>query len=175
MVATENCIFFIMLVLLIEKLTNIDAIFAVCAVQPQVPGSFKSAAPEPIDPSSYMFRPESSSMLMTSPTTPAAAVAAPWTNNVQTISFTPLPKGFTLIFKQSVLLSLCDLLFQFLLNVVMDTAGAGANNNCSSSSENTPKPRSNRDTTEQANPGHSLRGKALLHISPIYLLLTVSY
>ncbi|RID69325.1 hypothetical protein BRARA_C01424 [Brassica rapa] len=96
--------------------------------QPQVPGSFKSAAPEPIDPSSYMFRPESSSMLMTSPTTPAAP-AAPWTNNVQTISFTPLPKG----------------------------AGAGANNNCSSSSENTPKPRSNRDTTEQANPSHSLR------------------
>ncbi|XP_009132520.1 protein REVEILLE 6 isoform X3 [Brassica rapa] len=95
--------------------------------QPQVPGSFKSAAPEPIDPSSYMFRPESSSMLMTSPTTPAAP-AAPWTNNVQTISFTPLPK-----------------------------AGAGANNNCSSSSENTPKPRSNRDTTEQANPSHSLR------------------
>ncbi|CAF1699299.1 unnamed protein product [Brassica oleracea var. botrytis] len=95
--------------------------------QPQVPGSFKSSAPEPIDPSSYMFRPESSSMLMTSPTTPAAA-AAPWTNNVQTISFTPLPK-----------------------------AGAGANNNCSSSSENTPKPRSNRDTAEQANPGHSLR------------------
>ncbi|KAF3547343.1 hypothetical protein DY000_02001465, partial [Brassica cretica] len=111
--------------------------------QPQVPGSFKSSAPEPIDPSSYMFRPESSSMLMTSPT--AAAPAAPWTNNVQTISFTPLPKG------------------------------AGANNNCSSSSENTPKPRSSRDTTEQANPGHSLRGKALLHISPIYLLLTVSY
>ncbi|KAH0889111.1 hypothetical protein HID58_051540 [Brassica napus] len=59
--------------------------------QPQVPGSFKSSAPEPIDPSSYMFRPESSSMLMTSPT--AAAPAAPWTNNVQTISFTPLPKG----------------------------------------------------------------------------------
>lgn len=59
----------------------------------------------------------------------------------------------------------------------MDTAGAGAgaNNNCSSSSENTPKPRSNRDTTEQANPSHSLRGKALLHISSIYLLLTVSY
>ncbi|CDY56155.1 protein REVEILLE 6 isoform X1 [Brassica rapa] len=97
--------------------------------QPQVPGSFKSAAPEPIDPSSYMFRPESSSMLMTSPTTPAAP-AAPWTNNVQTISFTPLPKA---------------------------GAGAGANNNCSSSSENTPKPRSNRDTTEQANPSHSLR------------------
>ncbi|KAJ0261735.1 Protein REVEILLE 6 [Hirschfeldia incana] len=98
-------------------------------VQPQVPGSFKSAAPEPIDPS-YMFRPESSSMLMTSPTA-AAASAAPWTNNnVQTISFTPLPKA---------------------------GSGAGANNNCSSSSENTPKPRSNRDTNEQANPGHSLR------------------
>ncbi|KAJ4870395.1 Protein REVEILLE 6 [Raphanus sativus] len=96
-------------------------------VQPQLPGSFKSVAPEPIDPS-YMFRPESSSMLMTSPTA-APAAAAPWTNNnVQTISFTPLPK-----------------------------AGAGANNNCSSSSENTPKPRSNRDTNEQSNPGHSLR------------------
>ena len=72
---------------------------------------------------------------------------------------------------------LCNLLFRILLNVAMETAGAGANNNCSSSSENTPKPRSSRDTTEQANPGHSLRGKALLLISPIYLLLllTVSY
>ncbi|KAL0854057.1 hypothetical protein Bca101_059209 [Brassica carinata] len=36
-------------------------------------------------------------------------------------------------------------------------AGSGANNNCSSSSENTPKPRSNRDTNEQANPDHLLR------------------
>ncbi|KAL0710336.1 hypothetical protein Bca4012_017314 [Brassica carinata] len=73
------------------------------AVQPQVPGSFKSAAPEPIDPS-YMFRPESSSMLMTSPTTAAAAAAAaaaPWTNNnVQTISFTPLPKEGVLFAKK---------------------------------------------------------------------------
>ncbi|CAH8383620.1 unnamed protein product [Eruca vesicaria subsp. sativa] len=108
--------------------------------QPQVSGSFKST-PEPNDPS-FMFRPESSSMLMTSPTT--AAAAAPWTNNVQTISFTPLPK-----------------------------AGAGANNNCSSSSENTPKPRSNRDTNEQANPGHSLRGKHCYTISTICLLLTI--
>ncbi|KAL1206738.1 Protein REVEILLE 6 [Cardamine amara subsp. amara] len=95
-------------------------------VQPQVPGSFKST-PEPNDPS-YMFRPQSSSMLMTSPTT-AAPAAAPWTNNMQTISFTPLPKG----------------------------AGAGTNNNCSSSSENTPRPRSNIDTSEQGNLGHSLR------------------
>jgi hypothetical protein len=71
-----------------------------------------------------MFRPESSSMLMTSPTT---AAAAPWTNNAQTISFTPLPKG------------------------------AGANNNCSSSSENTPRPRSNRDARDHGNVGHSLR------------------
>ncbi|CAH2070214.1 unnamed protein product [Thlaspi arvense] len=94
-------------------------------VQPQVSGSFKSTTPEAND-TSYMFRPESSSMLMTSPTT--AAAAAPWTNNVQTISFTPLPK-----------------------------AGAGANNNCSSSSENTPRPRSNRDTNEQGNVGNSLR------------------
>uniref|UniRef100_A0A1J3J3F8 Protein REVEILLE 6 n=1 Tax=Noccaea caerulescens TaxID=107243 RepID=A0A1J3J3F8_NOCCA len=91
-------------------------------VQPQVLGSFKSI-PEQNDPS-FMYRPESSSMLMTSPTT---AAAAPWTNNVQTISFTPLPKG------------------------------AGANNNCSSSSENTPRPRANRDTNEQGNLGHSLR------------------
>ncbi|XP_022561226.2 protein REVEILLE 6 [Brassica napus] len=90
-------------------------------VLPQVPGSFKSTA-EPNDPS-YMFRPESSSMLMTSP----PPTAAPWTNNVQTISFTPLPKET-----------------------------AGANNNCSSSSENTPRPRSSKDTM-QANPGHSLR------------------
>ncbi|KAL0734498.1 hypothetical protein Bca4012_010708 [Brassica carinata] len=82
---------------------------------------------EPNDPS-YMFRPESSSMLMTSPPpTAAAAAAAPWTNNVQTISFTPLLKG------------------------------ADANNNCSSSSENTPRPRSNKDTNVQGNLGHSLR------------------
>ncbi|XP_010445151.1 PREDICTED: protein REVEILLE 6 isoform X2 [Camelina sativa] len=93
------------------------------SVQPQLPGSFKSTS-EPNDPS-FMFRPESSSMLMTSPTT---AAAAPWTNNAQTISFTPLTK-----------------------------AGAGANNNCSSSSENTPRPRSNRDTSDQGNVGHSLR------------------
>lgn len=65
-----------------------------CAVQLQVPGSFKSTS-EPNDPS-FMFRPESSSMLMTSPTT---AAAAPWTNNAQTISFTPLPKGSILIYK----------------------------------------------------------------------------
>ncbi|XP_024012565.1 protein REVEILLE 6 isoform X2 [Eutrema salsugineum] len=94
-------------------------------VQPQVPGSFRSTC-EPNDPS-YMFRPESSSMLMTSPTT---AAAAPWTNNLQTISFTTQPKG----------------------------AGAN-NNNCSSSSENTntPRPRSNRDTSDRGIPGHSLR------------------
>ncbi|KAG2299148.1 hypothetical protein Bca52824_035620 [Brassica carinata] len=98
-------------------------------VQPQVQGSFISTA-EPNDPS-YMFRPESSSMLMTSPPpTAAAAAAAPWTNNVQTISFTPLLK---------------------------ETAGADANNNCSSSSENTPRPRSNKDTNVQGNLGHSLR------------------
>ncbi|VVB15722.1 unnamed protein product [Arabis nemorensis] len=93
-------------------------------VQPQVPGSFKSIS-EPNDPG-YMFRPESSAMLMTSPTT-AAAAPSPWTNNMQTISFTPLPKA------------------------------AGANNNCSSSSENTPRPQTNRDASDQGNLGHSLR------------------
>ncbi|CAD5334714.1 unnamed protein product [Arabidopsis thaliana] len=102
-------------------------------VQLQVPGSFKSTS-EPNDPS-FMFRPESSSMLMTSPTT---AAAAPWTNNAQTISFTPLPKAYC-------------------CSTLMETAGAGANNNCSSSSENTPRPRSNRDARDHGNAGHSLR------------------
>ncbi|KAF8113163.1 hypothetical protein N665_0055s0028 [Sinapis alba] len=54
-------------------------------IQTQVPVSA-----EPNDPS-YMFRPDSSSMLMTSPTT--ASAPAPWTSRVQTISFTPLPKA----------------------------------------------------------------------------------
>ncbi|XP_010537146.1 PREDICTED: protein REVEILLE 6-like isoform X2 [Tarenaya hassleriana] len=86
--------------------------------QPQVLGSFKSSEP------GHLFRPESSSMPMNS----ANAAGVPvWTNTVQTISFSPIPKG------------------------------PGATNNCSSSSENAPRTRPRGDTSEQGSHGHSLR------------------
>ncbi|XP_010555685.1 PREDICTED: protein REVEILLE 6-like isoform X2 [Tarenaya hassleriana] len=91
--------------------------------QPQASGSFKSSS-APSEPG-YVFSHESSSMMMNSGN---FAGAPPWTNNVQTISFSPLQQK-----------------------------GAVQTNNCSSSSENTPRTRPNRNTSEPGNHGHSLR------------------
>ncbi|XP_010521357.1 PREDICTED: protein REVEILLE 6-like [Tarenaya hassleriana] len=92
--------------------------------QPQASGSLKST-PGPSEPG-FMFRPESSPMLMNSEN--SADVAPSWTNNnVQTISFSPVAKGSV------------------------------ATNNCSSSSKNTPRTLTNKDTNDQGYHAHSLR------------------
>lgn len=59
--------------------------------------------------------------------------------------------------------------------IVRMEAGAGANNNCSSSSENTPRPRANRDTNEQGNLGHSLRGKHRFIVYPFCFSSLIVY